>query len=313
MKSSEHSHSFGQHIKRKGENKTLIVIIITLSMMLVEISSGFLFGSMALLADGIHMASHSVALIINVMAYIYARRKANDSSFNFGTGKINALGGFTGAILLTGFSLMMVWESISHWINPTSINFNQAIFVAVVGLLVNGFCAVILNEESHSHSHGSHSHEHHNHSHSHDSHSGEDHNLKSAYLHVLADALTSVLAIVALVCAKFIGTVWMDPLMGILGGILVARWSLSLIKSTSSVLLDKKLPDNMEQKALDSLRKNGNMQVRDIHLWSIGPGINSLILAVSDPNPKQPQYYKDLLPKELNVAHATVEVTPLDG
>ena len=175
-------------------------------MMILEIATGIAFGSMALLADGLHMGSHAVALAINAFAYIYARRHAKDQRFSFGTGKVNTLGGYTGAVLLAVFAAMMVFESISRLLNPVDIAFNQAILVATLGLLVNGASVFILDVE---HSHDDHSHAHHDHAHHH------DHNLKSAYLHVLADALTSLLAIFALLIGKYFGAIWMDPLIGL--------------------------------------------------------------------------------------------------
>jgi len=194
-----HSHAFGQDQKRPGELRTLVVIAITTAMMVVEIAAGLAFGSMALLADGLHMGSHAVALSINAFAYIYARRKAHSERYSFGTGKVNTLGGYTGAILLAVFATLMAWESVMRLIEPVSIAFNQAIFVAVMGLIVNGASVFILGTDR-------------NHEHDHQHH---DHNLKSAYLHVLADALTSLLAIFALLIGKYVGAIWMDPLMGI--------------------------------------------------------------------------------------------------
>ena len=204
-----HDHSFGQDCIRPGEIKTLIVIAITATMMVVEVSAGLLYGSMALLADGLHMASHAAALSINAYAYIYARRHAHDTRFSFGTGKVNALGGFAGAVLLAVFVLIMAGESIHRLIQPVEIAFNQAILVSVLGLIVNGLSVLILND--HPHQHGNNEDDRHHH----------DHNLRSAYLHVLADALTSLLAILALMAGKYLGWNVLDPLMGIVGAVLV--------------------------------------------------------------------------------------------
>lgn len=221
-----HSHTFGQDIKRIGENRTLLVICITATMMMVEIAAGIFYGSMALLADGLHMASHAVALGISAFAYVYARRHALDARFSFGTGKVNSLGGYTGAVLLAVFALIMAWESLIRLANPIDIAFDQAILVAVLGLVVNGASVFILGNQ-HSHEHG---HDHHD---DHGDHDDHDLNLKAAYFHVMADALTSVLAIGALLAGKYLGYSWMDPLMGIVGAILVARWSIGLLKTTS--------------------------------------------------------------------------------
>ena len=207
-------------------------------MMIIEITTGLVFGSMALLADGLHMASHAIALTINAFAYIYARRHAHDTRYSFGTGKVNALGGFAGALLLAIFALIMVWESVERFINPVEIAYNQAIMVAILGLIINGASVFIL---------------------------GHDHNLRAAYLHVLADALTSLLAIVALFIAKYIGLVWMDPLMGVVGAILVSRWSLSLLNSTSAVLLDKQEPKSLEIKIRQCIEVN-DCKIIDLHL-----------------------------------------------
>ncbi len=296
-----HSHSFGQDLRRSGETRTMIVIAITAAMMVVEIVTGLMFGSMALLADGLHMASHAAALTINVCAYVFARRHAHNPKFSFGTGKINALGGFTGAILLAGFALLMAWESFHRLIDPVEIIFNQAIMVAVIGLVVNGICVFILGNEGHHHGHD------HHHDHGHADHH-HDHNLRSAYLHVLADALTSILAIIALIAAKYFGSIWMDPLMGILGSILVARWSWGLIHSTSKVLLDQQGPEESIKEIHRCIEQDGDSKVADIHLWSIGPGIYSLILSVVAHASRSPEEYKERLPDDLGLKHISIEV-----
>lgn len=291
-----HSHSFGQDHKRPGESRTLIVIVVTAVMMVVEIITGMLFGSMALLADGLHMASHAAALSINAFAYIYARRHAHDKRFSFGTGKVNALGGFSGAVLLAVFAVMMAVESVVRLVNPVAIAFNQAIYVAIIGLVVNGLSMLILGHKDGPH-HG-HDHDHHHH----------DHNLRSAYLHVLADALTSFLAIFALLTAKYAGLIWMDPLMGIVGAIMVSRWSIGLLISTSHVLLDRQASVDIQQKVVDGIEKNGDNRVADLHLWTVGPDIYAAIVSVVTEIPKPPEYYKQLIPSGLKFVHVTVEV-----
>ena len=293
----QHAHTFGQDQKRPGELRTIIVIVITATMMMVEITTGIIFGSMALLADGLHMASHAVALTINAFAYIYARRHAHDIKYSFGTGKVNALGGFTGAVLLAIFALMMVWESVERIIYPIGIAYNQAIFVAVLGLIVNGASVFILGHH-HNHADAGNSHEHHHH---------HDHNLRAAYLHVLADALTSLLAIVALLMAKYIGLIWMDPLMGIVGAILVSRWSLGLLRTTSTVLLDNQGPEHLQSKITQCIEDDDN-RVTDLHLWSIGPNIYGVIISVVARDPQPSEYYKELIPSNLGLVHLTVEV-----
>ncbi|MCX6349102.1 MAG: CDF family Co(II)/Ni(II) efflux transporter DmeF [Candidatus Aureabacteria bacterium] len=295
----EHAHTFGQDRRRPGELRTIIAIALTGSMMAVEIAAGIVFGSMALLADGLHMTSHTVALGLNAFAYIYARRHAHDRRFSFGTGKINALGGFTGAILLAVFALLMVWGGIARVANPVKIAFNQAIFIAVLGLIVNAATLFILGffptdrpHEAHGHSHGHH----------------HDHNLRSAYLHVLADAVTSLLAIFALVLAKYSGFTRIDPLMGIAGAILVFRWSGGLLRTSGSVLLDSQGPEDIRTRIKNGIESDGDSRVADLHLWSIGPDIYSAAVSVIAHSPKPPEFYKRSIPADLGVVHATVEV-----
>jgi cation diffusion facilitator family transporter len=298
----QHIHAFGQDLKRAGELRTIIVIAITATMMVVEVSTGIIFGSMALLADGVHMASHAAALTINAFAYIYARRHAHDAKYSFGTGKVNALGGFTGAVLLAIFALMMAGESADRIIHPVEIAFNQAIFVAMLGLIVNGASVFILSHHPDRH------HEHNGHQdHAHEHHHLSDHNLRAAYLHVLADALTSLLAIFALLAAKYIGLIWMDPVMGIVGAILVSRWSLGLLRTTSAVLLDKQGPAHIETAIKQSIEDDDN-QIADLHVWSIGPNIYGVIISVVARDPQSPEHYKELIPSNLGLAHVTVEV-----
>ncbi len=303
-----HSHSFGQDRKRPEETRTIIVIAMTAVMMVVEIATGIMFGSMALLADGLHMASHAAALSINAFAYIYARRHAHDTQFSFGTGKVNALGGYSGAVLLAVFALMMAVESVARLVNPVSIAFNQAIFVAVIGLVVNGLSVVILSQRDDPHSH--HDREQTDPHHYHHSYRHPDHNLRSAYLHVLADALTSFLAIFALLAGKLFGLSWMDPIMGIVGAVLVARWSIGLLRSSSHVLLDRQAPAYIRQKVVDGIEENDDNRVVDLHLWAVGPDIRAAIVVVTTSVPKPPDHYKQLIPSNLNLVHVTVEVNP---
>ena len=308
-----HDHNFGQDRKRPGEFRTFIVIALTASMMIVEIVGGIFYGSMALLADGLHMASHAVALGINAFAYVYARRHAHNMRYSFGTGKVNTLGGYTGAILLAVFAAMMAFESVLRLLEPVSIAFNQAIFVAVIGLAVNGVSVFILgdnhhhdNEHEHDHEH-EHEHEHdHDHDHDHDHH--HDHNLKSAYLHVMADALTSLLAIFALIIGKYTGAVWMDPAMGIVGAILVARWSLGLLRTTSAVLLDEQVAGTMQDQIRLFIEQDQSTKVVDLHVWTIGPNIYSATIALVSNSPQPPGFYKSLLSEKIKLDHVTIEV-----
>lgn len=292
----QHDHIFGQDQQRVGERRTLIVIAVTATMMVVEITTGILFGSMALLADGLHMGSHAVALLIALIAYIYARRHAGDQRFSFGTGKVNALAGFTGAVLLAVFALGMAWESVDRLLDPVPIRFNSAILVAVVGLLVNGGCAVILDAGQ------SHDHDHHH-----------DHNLRSAYLHVIADALTSVLAIAALLTGKYLGWNWMDPVMGVVGATLVARWSIGLLRTSAGVLLDHQAPLRVRNGITSALESEAGNRVADLHVWSIGPGIWAAELVVVTHEPQPAEHYKALLPDALHLVHVSVEVHRCPG
>lgn len=293
-----------------GEKRTLIVIAITAVMMVVEIATGLMYGSMALLADGLHMGSHSVALLIALFAYIYARRHAKDGRFSFGTGKVNALAGFTGAVLLAMFALMMAWESFDRILDPVDIAFNQAILVAVLGLIVNGASVFILDAgHHHHHDHGAgdqdQDQDHHHHA--------EDHNLRSAYLHVMADALTSVLAIGALLMGKFFGWNWMDPAMGVVGAILVARWSIGLLRMSAGVLLDHQAPEELRTRVTQAVEAEASNRVADLHVWSIGPGLWSAEIVVVTHEPQSPDHYRSLIPAQLKLVHVLVEVHACPG
>ena len=306
-----HLHSFGLDQKQEAEKRTQIVFALTVITMIVEIAAGIQFGSIALLADGLHMGSHATALGINALAYYYARKYANDPRFTFGTGKINALGGYTGAVLLGGFALTMVWEGGERLLYPQPIAFDWAIFVAVVGLAVNAASVMILNigsDTGHSHQHAhDHAHDHHVHDHSHD-HSHDDLNLRSAYLHVLADALTSVLAIFALLGGKYFGAVWLDPVMGFVGAILILRWSWSLLRQTGLRLLDYQAPQEVHDAVRVAIEADGKTEIFDLHVWLIAPGVYAAIIGIITHDPRGPDYYKSLLPHELGIRHLTVEV-----
>ncbi|RMG12586.1 MAG: cation transporter [Planctomycetota bacterium] len=288
----KHEHVFGQDEVAPGERRTLVVALLTASFMVVEIAGGLLYGSMALLADGLHMGSHAVALGIAVLAYVYARRRARDARFSFGSGKVNALGGFAGALLLAVFALLMAWESVERVLFPTPIAFDQAIAVAVLGLLVNGISVFVLGAHDHDHDH--------------------DHNLRSATLHVFADALTSLTAIVALLAGKFWGANWLDPVMGIVGALLVARWSLGLLRETASVLLDFQAPEQVRREVREAIEGDDD-RVSDLHVWSIGPGVRAACISVVSHRPQSPDAYRRRLPARLGLRHVTVEVHRCPG
>jgi len=311
-----HDHSFGQGIPQAGEKRTHVVIVLTAAMMVGEILAGLAYGSMALLADGLHMASHAAALGIAAFAYAFTRRHAGNPAYSFGVGKANALGGFSGAVLLAGFALLMGGESLHRLVQPTTIAFDQAILVAVLGLLVNGICVFLLANpaggksaaEEHAHAHA-HAHDlDHDHAHGHH----HDHNLRSAYLHVLADALTSLLAIFALLVGKLWHWNWMDPIMGLVGAVLVARWSLSLLRVTSGVLLDRQAKSTEIEQVRQRLEQEADARVLEIHLWEIAPGRRCLIVALEASMPQSPAAYKALLPPGLGIVHASVEVHQAD-
>jgi cation diffusion facilitator family transporter len=298
-----HSHVFGQDEVKAGERRTVLVIVITAIMMVVEIAAGILFGSMALLADGLHMASHAFALGITWFAYVFARRHAHDSRFSFGTGKVNSLAAFASALLLAGFAVVMAWESGDRFLHPVAIAFDSAILVAVIGLIVNAVSVFILGG-GHGHSHG---HDH-GHEHDHEQHHQKDQNLRAAYLHVMADALTSLLAIFALLAGKYFGLNWMDPAMGIIGAVLVARWSWGLLRDASRVLLDRQAPDDMLAKIQAALEEDGKCEVTDLHVWSIGPGIYAGMISAVSGEQVSPEELKQKLPEDSGLVHVTIEV-----
>lgn len=297
----KHSHHY---VLTDGlaERNTRRVILLTLIMMILEISAGYLFGSMALLADGWHMGTHAVALGITAFAYYYARRNSDNPNYSFGTGKVGVLGGFASAVVLAVIALLLVAASLKRLINPSPIQFNEAIAVAVLGLTVNVISAWMLQGKPNQGQH------HNGHSHSH-----QDHNLRAAYLHVLADALTSLLAIIALLAGKMYGWVWMDPLMGIVGGVVITRWSWGLLIDTGRIMLDR----DVNQEAIDEIRAaveaDSDTRVTDIHVWRVGSHHLSAIISLVTHYPKSPAYYKKLLLKFDEIVHVTIEVNHCKG
>jgi cation diffusion facilitator family transporter len=286
-----HDHTFGQDRVQAGEPRTIAVAALTGVMMVAEVVAGLAYGSMALLADGLHMASHGAALGIAVAAYVYARRRANDPRFSFGTGKVNALGGFTSALLLGGFSLLMAAESLERLVHPVEIAFVHAIVVAGLGLVVNVVSFLVLKGGRVDDGHQSH-----------------DHNLRAASLHVLADALTSVLAIVALTAGRIWGATWLDPATGLLGSVLVARWGLGLARETGHVLLDHQASGDVRQRLREAIEAPEGDRVTDLHVWAIGPRRFAASLCVVSRTPRCPDHYRGLIPERLGIVHATVEV-----
>ncbi len=310
----QHGHVFGQDRVRPGERRTLLIVLVTAVMMVVEIAAGLAFGSMALLADGLHMASHTAALGITVAAYVFARRHAADRRFTFGTGKVDSLAGFASAVLLGVFALLMAVESIGRLIDPVPIAFDQALIVAVLGLVVNGASAWLListpGHDGHGDHHG-HAH-HHAHGHHHDHHGHaehrHDHNLRAAYLHVLADAVTSVLAIAALLSAKHFGAAWLDPVIGIVGAVLVARWSYGLLVASAKVLVDRQAAPPLAERLRTAIEGGSADRVADLHVWQIGHGRWAAELVVVSDRPRAPDDYRARIPEDLGIVHVVVEV-----
>lgn len=302
-----HDHSF--HLdSHTAERKTQLVIGLTVITMLVEIVAGTVFNSMALLADGWHMSTHAAALSITAFAYFYARKYARDPRYTFGTGKVGVLGGFASAVALLVVALVMAVESVERLIVPQDIRFNQAIVVAVVGLVVNLFSAFLLRDHPHEHGSG----EHISNEGSHDVHHGhfhhEDYNLRAAYLHVLADALTSILAIVALTAGKLVGWAWLDPTMGLVGAMVICHWAYLLIRDTSKVLLDSSAPYAVKHAIQQALEGQDGHKVTDLHLWHLGPTHLAAIVSLVATNPKAPEYYKSQLAHISLLSHVTIEV-----
>lgn len=308
----QHDHNFAV-INRKGERRTRLVLVLTLLTMILEISTGMIFGSMALLADGWHMGTHVAAFMITLYAYSYSRRHAHDQTFAFSSGKVGVLGGFASSVALGVVALMMLVESGERLLAPRIIQFDHALMVAGFGLFINFVCALLLKD---SHQHG-HSHDHaHGHAHHH------DHNLKAAYFHVLADALTSVLAIIALYSGKQYGWNWLDPVMGIVGALIISRWSFSLMKETSPVLLDESIALKHKTAIKDIIENDADNRIADLHVWRVGPDHFAAIISVVSHHPKAPDYYKALLMQSqslkrygggLRLAHITVEVHQCRG
>lgn len=296
---ASHEHVFLGDDHARNERRTWAVIAITASMMVVEIVAGNVFGSMALTADGWHMSTHAAAMLIAALAYLYARKHVSNPRFSFGTGKLGDLAAFASAIVLALIALLIGWESFLRFQAPVTIDFREAIIVAVIGLLVNLVCAWLLKDDHH-HAH--------DHGHSHGRDGATDQNLRAAYLHVLADALTSVLAIAALVLGSVYGWLWLDPAIGIVGAIVIARWSWGLVRDAGSVLLDyvpegEDLPDEIEQ-----IISREGAQIVDLHVWQLGPGHHGAIISIVTDKPQAPSYYRSKLAVIHDLSHVTVEV-----
>ena len=310
-----HEHVFLGARHDQNARKTWIVIALCTAMMAAEIGGGLLFGSMALVADGLHMSTHAGALMIAALAYYFARRYARDPRFSFGTGKLGDLAAFTSAVVLALIALFIAFESVERLFHPVRISFSQAIPLAIVGLGVNLLSAWLLKDDHH-HDHdgadGHSGHEHHDH-HGHEDHHQHHHhdlNLRAAYVHVLADAAVSVLAVVGLVGARQFGFLWMDPAMGIVGAVVIASWSWGLIRQAGAVLLDMRPVGPLAREIELRMETEGD-RVCDLHVWRVGPGHCSAVIALVSERPKPPSVYKKRLSGIVGLSHVTVEVEPI--
>ncbi|MBP0596936.1 CDF family Co(II)/Ni(II) efflux transporter DmeF [Herbaspirillum sp. LeCh32-8] len=302
-----HEHVYLGVDHDRNARRTLWVVLLTAVMMVAEIIAGYVTGSMALLADGFHMATHAGALAIAAGAYSFARRHARDARFSFGTGKVGDLAGFASALILAVVAIGIAAESVWRLASPTAVEFSEAIAIAAIGLVVNIVSALLLMDKHHGHGH--HQHDHHDHPHHHDNdnghhHHGRDNNLRSAYVHVLADALTSVLAIGALLAGLYLGWTWLDPLMGVIGAVVIARWSYSLLRETSTVLLDV-TDDQLADKIRHAL--DGQAQIDDLHVWRIGPVARAAIISVSTPARVSEAILREKLAGIAELKHITLE------
>ncbi|WP_341919206.1 CDF family Co(II)/Ni(II) efflux transporter DmeF [Hydrocarboniphaga effusa] len=305
-------HAFLGDDHHDNSRRMIAVVALTLVTMVVEIAVGYWSGSMALLADGWHMASHAVALGISAFAYGFARRHANNPRYSFGTGKIGDLSAFTSSLMLGAIGALMIVESVQRLRSPVTVAYGEALLVAVLGLLVNLASAALLHGGA-GHSHGP-DHDHHDHDHDHDHATGQheshaDHNLRSAYLHVLADALTSILAIAALLAGLYLGWQWTDPLIGIVGGIVILQWAWSLARRTAMILLDASVDPALARRVQQRLEA-AQAQVSDLHLWRLAPGKFAVIASVQSAAPLTPAEYKQRLADLPGLAHVTIEVEP---
>jgi cation diffusion facilitator family transporter len=304
-----HQHIFLGQGHEQSERKTWTVIWLCGAMMCTEIIGGLLFGSIALVADGLHMSTHAGALLLAALAYTYARRHAENPNFTFGTGKFGDLAGFTSAIVLAMIALLIGYESVTRFLAPVQIHFAEAIPIAGLGLAVNIVSAWLLSGggHHHSHSHGEHDdHGHEENGHGHGA-TGRDNNMRAAIIHVIADAAVSVLVIVGLLLARAFGWLWMDPLAGIIGACVIASWSYGLIRDTGAILLDR-IPDNRLAQDLRRTIENDGSRLTDLHLWRLGPGHLGAIVSVCPKEPCTADYYRTKLAHYSALSHVTIEI-----
>jgi len=299
-----HEHVFLGADHARNERRSWAVVALCGAMMAAEIVGGLLSGSMALIADGLHMSTHAGALVIAACAYAYARRHARDERFAFGTGKLGELAAFSSAIVLAMIALLIGYESVLRLFHPVAIAFREAIPIAALGLAVNLVSAWLLRDD-HDHGHDHDRGHHHEHGH-------QDLNLRAAYIHVVADAAVSVLALAGLSAAYLLGFVWMDPAMGIVGALVIANWSWGLLRAAGAVLLDMRTEGGLAQQIRDRL-EDGDDRIADLHIWRVGPGHHAALVSLVCDRPEPPQAYKARLAGIAGLSHLTVEVQPCPG
>jgi cation diffusion facilitator family transporter len=321
---ASHNHVFLGEGHEQNERRTWVVIALCSFMMVAEIVGGLLFGSIALVADGLHMSTHASALLLAALAYNYARRHANDPRFTFGTGKLGDLAGFSSAIILAMIALLIGYEATMRFVWPVAIDFNEAIPIAVLGLMVNVASVFLLSGGGHDHGHP-HGHSHAGHDHAHDeSHekasavesiehehadgsAHRDNNMRAAIVHVLADAAVSLLVIIGLLFGRLLGWSWMDPVVGLVGAAVIAAWAYSLVRDTGAVLLDMNPDQRMAERMRAAIETDGD-QITDLHLWRLGPGHLGANLSVATREQRGPEYYQTLLKRFRALSHVTVQV-----
>ncbi len=334
FQTSPHAHVFLGPDHARAERRTWAVIVLCTVMMMAEIIGGALFGSLALIADGLHMSTHAGALLLAALAYTFARKYATDPSFTFGTGKFGDLAGYSSAIVLAMIALLIGYEAVQRFLDPVPIAFNEAIPIAALGLLVNVASAWLLagghhhghshaDDHPHGHTHGhSHGHAHpRDHAHGDDHGHGGDHdhvherrhrdnNMRAAVIHVAADAAVSVLVIIGLLLARQFGWLWMDPLAGLIGALVIASWSVGLIRDTGAILLDRIADPGMAETIRRAIENEGD-RVTDLHLWRLGPGHLGAIVSVTTSTQRDAAHYRHHLADFADLSHVTVEVQRL--
>lgn len=310
---ADHGHVFLRADHARNERRTWWVIWICTAMMLIEVIGGSLYGSIALVADGLHMSTHAGALLLAALAYRYARKHAHDPRFSFGTGKFGDLAGFSSAIILAMIALLIGFEAVRRFFAPVTIDFAEALPIAGLGLVVNVVSALILgfghdhhHDHGHHHGHG-HDHDHdHDHDHGHAA-TGRDNNMRAAVVHVATDAAVSVLVIVGLLLARAFGWLWMDPVVGIVGALVIASWAFGLIRDTGAILLDMTPDRKLAQRLRETIEADGD-ELRDLHLWRLGPGHLGAILSVRSAEGLSAEAYRQKLARFTSLSHLTIEV-----